>query len=50
MQYRRAKIAGATYFFTVVTYNRRKILCIPDNIDLLREVFRKTLMRHPFEI
>ncbi len=50
MQYRRAKISGATYFFTVVTYNRIKILCIPDNLDLLREVFRKTLMRHPFEI
>ena len=50
MQYRRAKISGGTYFFTVVTYNRGKILCIPDNVDLLREGFRKILVRHPFKI
>ena len=50
MQYRRAKISGGTYFFTVVTYNRREILCIPANVDLLREVFRKVLIKHPFKI
>jgi hypothetical protein len=33
MQYRRAKTPGATYFFTVVTYNRHKILCEPENVD-----------------
>jgi len=26
-QYRRAIIPGATYFFTLVTYRRRPILC-----------------------
>jgi len=28
-QYRRAIIPGATYFFTLVTYRRRPILCDP---------------------
>ncbi len=36
MQYRRAKTPKATYFFTVVTYNRHRILCEPENVDLLR--------------
>jgi putative transposase len=40
MQYRRSKTKGATYFFTIVTDHRRKILCQPENVDLLREAFR----------
>ncbi len=31
--YRRAKTPRATYFFTVVTYNRHRILCEPENVD-----------------
>ncbi len=50
MQYRRAKTPGGTYFFTVVTYQRRKILCEPDNIALLREIFRSVMTNHPFTI
>jgi putative transposase len=50
MQYRRAKTPGGTYFFTVVTYQRRKILCEPDNIALLREIFRSVMTNHPFRI
>ncbi|MEB3279644.1 MAG: transposase [Lyngbya sp.] len=50
MQYRRAKINGGTYFFTVVTHQRRKILCEPDNIALLRESFRYVMVNHPFII
>ncbi|OKY75639.1 MAG: transposase [Desulfobulbaceae bacterium DB1] len=50
MQYRRANIKGGSYFFTVVTHQRRKILCEPENIDLLRAVFRDVLARHPFTI
>ncbi len=50
MQYRRAKTPGGTYFFTVVTYQRRKILCEPDNIALLREIFRSVMTNHPFSI
>ncbi|MCX7103307.1 MAG: transposase [Methylobacter sp.] len=48
MQYRRAKTPGATYFFTVITFRRRKILCDPENRELLRTAFRKTKIRHPF--
>jgi putative transposase len=50
MQYRRAKTPGATYFFTVVTFRRRKILCEPDNVELLRTAFKRMKTRHPFTI
>ncbi|NET26042.1 MAG: transposase [Okeania sp. SIO1I7] len=50
MEYRRAKTPGATYFFTVVTYNRQKILCEPENIDLLRKAFRYVMQKHSFKI
>ncbi len=50
MEYRRAKTPGATYFFTVVTHNRRKFLCIPENITLLRQAFREVMTNHPFKI
>jgi len=50
MQYRRAKIKGGTYFFTVVTHNRRQFLCQPENVELLRNAFRYVMKRHPFKI
>lgn len=50
MQYRRSTAKGATYFFTVVTYERRKILCQESNVSLLREAFRFIIERHPFII
>ena len=49
MQYRRSKTKGATYFFTLVTHHRRKILCQPENVDLLREAFRYVMEKHPFK-
>ena len=36
MQYRRARIKGGRYFFTVVTYERKRILTEPDNVSLLK--------------
>ena len=50
MRYRRARTTGGTYFFTVVTHNRREFLCTPENIVLLRSVFKKVMVRHPFII
>ena len=50
MQYRRAKVPGGTYSFTVVTCDRRPILCQPDNILLLRQAFRHVRQNHPFTI
>jgi putative transposase len=50
MRYRRAKTPGATYFFTVVTYRRRRFLCDPENVALLRAGFRFVKQRHPFDL
>jgi len=50
MQYRRAKIQGGTYFFTLVTHNRRKFLTQAENIDLLRESFGYVMAKHPLII
>ena len=40
MNYRRARTPGGTFFFTVVTHNRRPFLCSGENIALLRQSFR----------
>ena len=50
MIYRRTKIKGGTYFFTVVTQNRRPFLCQPDNAVLLRHALQYTMQRQPMEI
>ena len=50
MQYRRARIKGGTYFFTVVTYNRRRFLCQPENVELLRAALREVMRNHPLKI
>ena len=50
MQYRRAKNSGATYFFTVVTYQRQKIFHISETVDLLRTAFRAVKSKFPFTI
>jgi len=48
--YRRSKTSGASYFFTVVTWKRRKIFGTERNINLLREAFRKIKSRQSFEL
>jgi putative transposase len=48
--YRRVKIEGATYFFTVNCTVRNGNTLLVDNIDLLRQVFRKVKTDHPFSI
>ncbi|MDS4040582.1 MAG: transposase [Candidatus Competibacter sp.] len=50
MRYRRSTTPGATYFFTVVTYRQRAMLCEPDTVALLREAFATVKQRHPFRI
>ena len=49
MQYRRARIKGATYFFTVNLQNRTTAL-LTDNIDALRSAVQEVKQRHPFKI
>ena len=50
MRYHRARLKGGTYFFTVVTHKRVKIFSQSDNVELLRQAFRKFIRRHPFRI
>ena len=47
--YRRARVSGATYFFTVNLRDRTSDLLISE-IDLLRGTVRATKARHPFHI
>jgi putative transposase len=47
--YRRSRIPGATYFFTVNLLNRRSDLLVTQ-IDALRKAVRRTRERSPFHI
>jgi hypothetical protein len=49
MHYRRARVPGATYFFTVNLANRSSRLLM-DKIDDLRKAVRKVHRAHPFQI
>jgi len=48
--YRRMFMKGGIYFFTVVTYDRRHLLCDAVTIIRLRAAFRYAISRHPFKI
>ena len=50
MRYRRAFVEGGSYFFTVVTAQRRPILATEQAIEDLRSAFRNVRARRPFEI
>lgn len=49
-QYIRSKASGGTYFFTVITFQRRAILTLPDHVMLLREIIGTVKKAHPFSI
>jgi putative transposase len=50
MQYRRAKVAGATYFFTVVTHHRQPIFKDANAVALFDAGLMRIQMRHPFKV
>lgn len=50
MRYRRAFVAGGSYFFTVVTEKRRRLFADVGNIMLLRQAFRSVMRKRPFTI
>ena len=50
MQYRRAFLPGASYFFTLVTECRRPILASTAAVEVLRSAFRTVRKTRPFEI
>ena len=47
-EYRRLYRRQGWYFFTVVTYNREKILIQPDNLKRLRLSFHHVMTSYPF--
>lgn len=47
--YRRNRVVGGTYFFTVTLKNRKSSLLV-DRIDDLRESVRHALQKKPFRI
>jgi putative transposase len=49
-EYRRAKIEGATYFFTVNCAKRRGNRLLVEHIELLRKVFQKAKSKYPFKM
>ena len=48
-QYRRSKLEGGTFFFTLVTYNRLPILTGDTARELLHEAWLNVCARYPFE-
>lgn len=49
-QYKRLKVEGGSYFFTLVTHERRKLFSEEAAVALLAAAITKTRERHPFEI
>ncbi|GJQ47771.1 MAG: transposase [Candidatus Kuenenia stuttgartiensis] len=49
-EYRRLYREQGWYFFTIVTYNRQKILTHPDNVTRLRRSFQYAMNKHTFFI
>ena len=50
MRYRRVRLAGASYFFTLVAWRRRDILCRSGVRAALRAAFCETQQRWPFSL
>jgi len=50
LQYRRAFVPGASYFFTVITNQRENTFSNPKAVDLLRDAFRQVMEQRSFNI
>ncbi len=50
MNYRRAYIPGGTFFFALVTYQRRKLFKEHSNIKLLQSCIKKIKQQYPFKM
>lgn len=48
--YRRNYVPGGTYFFTLVTFQRRKIFDTPSKLDFLYGVIRQVQRNKPFDL
>ncbi|MDO9372040.1 MAG: transposase [Gammaproteobacteria bacterium] len=49
MHYRRARLKGGVYFFTVVTHNRLPLFDDPAHVILLGEALQHVKSRHPLQ-
>ena len=49
-EYRRARVPGATWFFTVNLVERRGNGLLVERVDALRSAFRLVRERHPFQM
>ncbi|WP_341503441.1 hypothetical protein [Gallaecimonas sp. GXIMD4217] len=49
MRYRRSRLAGGTFFFTVNLADRSQTL-LGDHIKALRSAFARVKRRHPFHV
>jgi putative transposase len=50
MRYRRARVSGGTFFFTLVTENRCPLFRDAQTVALLMECIDKVRGRHPFQL
>lgn len=50
MRYRRLRVEGAAYFFTVVTHDRRALFHDDELVGLLQAAITHVQSRHPFEV
>jgi len=48
--FRRILVPGATWFFTLVTYNRRPLLTRPEYYSALKNALREVMKTRPFTI
>ena len=49
-EYHRLFVKGGTYFFTVVTYDRRPLLCEEPALIRLKAAFRYVMDKHPYHM
>jgi putative transposase len=48
-EYRRIKQPGGTFFFTVVTFDRKPILTTPESRPIFRKAWKDVQVKHPFQ-
>ena len=48
--FRRARVAGGVYFFTVVTHRRMRLFDDTVRVNVLRSAFRRVMCERPFEV
>ena len=49
-QYHRSFMPGGCFFFTVVTHQRQPLFSDENNVNRLRDAFRRVKTKHPFTI